>query len=161
MKKLVISLLALSAAGVGQAQTIAGVHLNDESSAALRSIAGAGLTARKLSSSQPEFQSYLLWNPTTQSSGSMGICRGRVFAINMNLATEASAWEILREKVAEYGNPIVTFGSTPYSDGSNVEPWIKFRWPAHNYEMRIPTASRAAAAGDRPVQEINGGGRCR
>ena len=128
--------LIAAATPAHQSLTLAGLHLGETVDEARGQIASEHFSMRPLQQFK-RLQTYLLYNSSNEIFGNVGICDGRVWSVGTSLDDRDAFNALLRDNLAKYGQPAISFRSIPSSDSSTLFERIVYRWADMRYEISI------------------------
>jgi hypothetical protein len=100
-----------------------------------------------------------LINERGEIYGNVGVCRGRISSILITISTYDQLMQILRQRLAQHGQPETSFGMIESDDGAAADEQVTFSWPRSHFQIQYPASSAAAERG-RGAQILSDESRC-
>jgi hypothetical protein len=106
---------------------------------------------------QPNFEADNLINDRGEIYGNISICNGRITGIVLYLTSYDQLMQVLRQRIAQLGQPEISFAMVEGAEGSRADEDIRFSWPRLHFEISFPASSGAVGLG---AQALSDGARC-
>ena len=150
-------LLALIAATAANPQRLGGFELGQNVTRASEAATAFGNTLRPWREGST-YRVYFIIDANGNPKGSLGFCKGKLDSVNLDIQSYDNFVALLRQRIAEWGNPITNIETQEIADGSGSLELLTLNWKMQHYQIQF---SAKLAQGFWGSQSIGVGNTCK